>query len=244
MTPSQISDTRHWLAKIAAYELGSPEVVAECRERGIGFGFKFDPDVTLGGAEHRAIVRLHNSGLIESQQHRWFHNPANRITTLGIYEYRLTDAGREFLAIYEDTPSNDYKRPKRAFITHGTKRDYIANVTEVCQQLNIDPVVAIDSPNMSRTVEEKVKQEMEACDIYIVLLTSDNGNAPSPNAIGELHHAVFSYPDRVIILRERGVEMPSNLSGRATGWLEGQWKYDLMRELQALIAAITQESPR
>ena len=58
-------------------------------------------------------------------------------------------------------------------------------------------------------------------------------------AAGELHHAAFSYQDHVIIFRERGVEMPSNLGFKATGWLEGQCKYALMVELQALISTIT-----
>ena len=153
----------------------------------------------------------------------------------------LTEAGREFLSIPSINSSSGNKRQLRAFITHGEKRDYLADAQDVCRQVGVELVLAIDTPNLSRTVAEKVAQEMASCDIYIVLLTQEEGNEASPNATGELQHAVFSYPKRVIIFRERGVELPSNISGRATGWLDGQWKFALMQELQTLLSQVTQE---
>lgn len=259
MTPSQITDTKHWLEKIAAYERGHAEAVAEALSRGQGAR----NEVVFGDAEHKAVVNLHRNGLIE-RPNIWFHNPENHFSSAGIYAYRLTDAGREFLAIHSANPASNNNRQLpavirspdpmaardnsgsvtkhqlRAFITHGKNRDYLADTQDVCRQLGIEPVVAIESPNLSRSVAEKVSQEMASCEIYIALLTRDDGNAASSNAIGELHHAVFSHPDNIIIYRERGVELPSNLRGRATGWLEGQWKFNLLQELQKLISQVTQ----
>ena len=152
-----------------------------------------------------------------------------------------TDAGREFLSNHSTNPDSSSKHQLRAFITHGKNRDYIADTQDVCRQLGIEPVLAIESSNLSRSVEDKVAQGMASCDIYIALLTKDEGDEPSQNAIGELTHAAFSHRDRVIIFRERGVELPTNLGGRATGWLDGHWKFDLLQELEKLISQVTQE---
>ena len=81
-------------------------------------------------------------------------------------------------------------------------------------------------PNLANERFEVVGQPSEQCNCIAY-------------AAGELHHAAFSYQDRVIIFCERGVEIPSNLGSRATGWLEGQCKYALMVGLQALISTIT-----
>ena len=239
MTPSQITDTKRWLEKIAAHERGDAEAVAEANDR--GRFVSISDEAMLGGAEHNAAVRLYRNGLIEPLNKSWLHNPENYFMSLGIYAYRLTEAGREFLSINNVNSDTNPKRQLRAFITHGKKRDYIEGTKKVCRQLGIEPVVAIESPNLSRPVEDKVAQEMASSDIYIVLLTQDDGNAASPNATGELTHAAFSHPDRVIIFREPGVALPSNLGGRATGSLDGQWQFELMKELQMLLSQITQE---
>jgi len=81
--------------------------------------------------------------------------------------------------------------------------------------------VAIDEPHIGRPISQKVSDLMKTCTSAIVILTTDEeyidakGDKfyrPSDNAVYELGAASILYGDKIVILKEEGVSLPSDFS--------------------------------
>ena len=87
---------------------------------------------------------------------------------------------------------------------------------------------------------KKLTETMGNADYYVAVLTADEP-APNPNegsrsrqnAIGETMTIATSKPNRLTILRENDVDIPSNLQGIGYIDLQGQWGVKLMKEFKA-----------
>ncbi len=79
---------------------------------------------------------------------------------------------------------------------------------------------------------------MNQADYYVAVLTVDetttNGEQRArPNAYAEAVTAHHINPERLAILREDQVEIPTNLQGLGYIPLEGQWSMQLLQEFRA-----------
>lgn len=110
----------------------------------------------------------------------------------------------------------------KAFIVHGGRSGILDKLREFIEALGIKPVIVELSPTRGMTVDEKVNKYIKDADCGIVLATKGGivdttGNKlkqhPRLNVIDELERLRAALPEKTILLVERGVDLPSNISG-------------------------------
>lgn len=112
------------------------------------------------------------------------------------------------------------KMNDKIFISHGHNellkyklKDFIQNT------LHREPLILSEMPNNGMTVVEKLEAASKLCNVAIVLLTKDDetkegGMRARQNVIHEIGFFQGKYGrQKVILLREQGVEIFSNISG-------------------------------
>ena len=110
----------------------------------------------------------------------------------------------------------------RVFITHGSDREIAAQLKELLQFGNYEPVVEVEHETVSQPVPMKVMEGMRSCQAAIIHVGSEgemldeDGEAHNPlneNVLIEIGAAMALYENRFILLVEEGVRLPSNLQG-------------------------------
>jgi len=118
-------------------------------------------------------------------------------------------------------------RPGAIFVGHGKKRGPLEKLQKILDQFKVPYRVVVDLPNLGRPIPQKVKETMEECGSAILIFTKDekfhdaDGNElwrPSENVVYELGAASFTYGDRVVILKEKGITFPTNFN--SVGYIE------------------------
>jgi len=116
--------------------------------------------------------------------------------------------------------------PKRTlgqgiFIGHGKNKVPLDQLKKILDQFKVPYKVAIDEPNLGRPISAKVKQIMELCNCAILIFTGDDElldkdgksvRRPSENVIHELGASSYLYENRIVLLKEEGVQFASNFS--------------------------------
>ena len=107
------------------------------------------------------------------------------------------------------------------FIAHGKNKKPLEQLKRILDQFKIPYKVAIEEPNLGRPIGAKVKEIMESCNCAILIFTADEELfdkeeksiwRPSENVVYELGASSYLYENRIVILKEEGVEFPSNFS--------------------------------
>lgn len=115
--------------------------------------------------------------------------------------------------------AEDTEPAKPLFIAHGKKKSALDKLEKVLKDFNVPYKVAIWEPNLGRPIPVKVKNIMAQCGSAILIFTKDeafkdaDGNEvwrPSENVVFELGAASYAYEDRVVILKERGLNFPTD----------------------------------
>lgn len=110
---------------------------------------------------------------------------------------------------------------KSIFIAHGKNKKPLEQLKKILDQFKVPYKVAVDEPNLGRPISSKVKEIMESCNCAILIFTADEeffdkeGEStwrPSENVAYELGAANYLYDNKIVILKEEGVEFPSNFS--------------------------------
>ena len=111
-------------------------------------------------------------------------------------------------------------KPPKAFIAHGGQSACLKKLCAFLKALGVDPVVAEWSESEGRWTEEHVDKLMEESDCYIVLAEYGNivdlktgAKHPRLNVIDELARSREKRSDRIVLLLQKGVSLPSNVSG-------------------------------
>lgn len=130
------------------------------------------------------------------------------------------------------------------FVGHGGNRKPTDQLVKILTEYGIPHKVAIDEPNRARPIPQKVADTMAECGAAILVFTADkeyfdrDGNSiwrPSENVSHELGAASVLYGERIVVFKERGIELPSNFS--SVGYIEFEKDklsdkgIDLFREL-------------
>jgi len=114
--------------------------------------------------------------------------------------------------------------PRNVFISHGKTKGPLTDVEEMLRIMGLEPKIAVREANLARPVSEKVRTTMKECSAAVFIFTPDetltdaDGKKvykPSENVLHELGAASVLYDDRVIILKEKTIQLPSNISGLA-----------------------------
>lgn len=117
--------------------------------------------------------------------------------------------------------------PKAIFVGHGKNLAPLKKLEKILSSFKIPYKVVVDEPNLGRPIPTKVKTVMKECGSAILIFTKDEqffdkqSNEvwrPSQNVVFELGAASYEYDDRVVILKEKGIEFPTNFE--SIGWIE------------------------
>ncbi len=132
----------------------------------------------------------------------------------------------------EDKPSTPTQRPDKSlkeeapsknafFIGHGKNKKPLKQLKEFLTKYRIPFKVDEDEPYKGRPISKKVKDMFSECGAAILIFTADEefqdkqGEKiwrPSQNVIHELAVASYLYENKIIILKEDKIELPSNVS--------------------------------
>ncbi|MCK4818906.1 nucleotide-binding protein, partial [bacterium] len=105
------------------------------------------------------------------------------------------------------------------FIAHGKNKKPLEQLKKILGQFKIPYKVAIEEPSLGRPISGKVREIMNSCNCAILIFTAEEefqdkeGNTiwkPSENVVHELGAAAFLYDNRIVIMKEEGVDFPSN----------------------------------
>jgi predicted nucleotide-binding protein len=133
------------------------------------------------------------------------------------------------------------------FVVHGHDGEVKVTVARFLSSLLCrDPVILHEQPDRGRTIIEKFEQYAARAECAVVLLTGDDDGGPvggsqqrraRQNVVLELGFFLGTLGrDRIIILYEPQVELPSDLNGILYIPLDdhGAWRNIVARELQAV----------
>lgn len=108
----------------------------------------------------------------------------------------------------------------KAFIAHGGRSGVLDKLREFIQALGIDPLIVELLPAKGMSVDDKVNKYIKDADCGIVLATGggivdkkSEKEHPRLNVIDEFERLRTVFPNKTILLLEKGVDLPSNISG-------------------------------
>lgn len=118
--------------------------------------------------------------------------------------------------------------PKNAiFVGHGGNKKPAEQLTRILTEYRIPYKQAVDEPNRARPIPQKVADTMRECGAAILVFTADQEYfdadqnpiwRPSENVSNELGAASVLYGERIVIFKEKGVDLASNFS--SIGYIE------------------------
>ena len=148
--------------------------------------------------------------------------------------------------------SDDMSEPERAygtniFIVHGHDVAARSTVSDFLRKLDLNPIVLQEQETGGRTIIENFEAHAENSGFAVILLTGDDMGYPSEDQSKAQRRArqnvvlEFGYflallgRERVRVLYEAGVEMPSDLHGLLYIEMDsgGAWQFRLAKEIKA-----------
>ncbi len=120
-------------------------------------------------------------------------------------------------AITKPVQPQSIQRPK-VFIAHDGQSELRDRLEIECWRNLLEPVVAEEQVSLNESVDTKVGRLLDGCQFAIVLARSergvlqDNQTIPRGNIIDEIGRVRATLGDKYIILLERGLSLPTNLS--------------------------------
>jgi predicted nucleotide-binding protein len=116
--------------------------------------------------------------------------------------------------------------PRQLFVAHGKNHKPLEDLKKILNEFKIPFKVAIDEANKGRPISAKVAELMRECSAGIFVFTKDekflrektDGSGteevwrPSENVVYELGAASIQWDRKIIIVREDGVNFPTDFS--------------------------------
>jgi hypothetical protein len=105
------------------------------------------------------------------------------------------------------------------FIGHGKNKKPVEQLKRILDQFKIPYKVAIEEPSLGRPIGSKVREVMQGCNCAVLIFTADeelrdkDGDPvwrPSENVSHELGAAAYLYENRIVIMKEDDVSLPTN----------------------------------
>ena len=140
----------------------------------------------------------------------------------------------------------------KIFIVHGHDEAAKHKIARFITDLDLSATILDEPPSMGQTIIDKFEEHADEAGFAIVLLTADDVGAPKnkkdelklrarQNVILELGYFLRGLGrDRVCILYEEDVELPSDIHGISYVQMDkrGAWKLELAREIASVGVAI------
>lgn len=111
---------------------------------------------------------------------------------------------------------------KKVFISHGKNRAMVENLKELLTFGSFEPVVSLERETTAIPVPEKVFSDMRECCAGIIHIEEERSfidaegtqyKMLNENVLIEIGAAIALYGNRIILLCQKGITLPSNLQG-------------------------------
>ena len=111
---------------------------------------------------------------------------------------------------------------RRVFISHGSNKKIVAQVKELLQFGDFEPVVTVENDTTAKPLPKKVLDDMRSCGAGVIhvgteqtLIDKDGNehNLLNLNVLTEIGGAMALWDENFVLLVEEGVKLPSNLQG-------------------------------
>jgi len=118
--------------------------------------------------------------------------------------------------------SHDVNQKPKVFISHGKNKKIVEQLKELLTFGQFEPIVSVERETTAIPVPDKVFSDMNGCHAGIIhiegeqLLFDEHGNQHhklNENVLIEIGAAIAYYNKRVILLCQKGLNLPSNLQG-------------------------------
>ena len=105
--------------------------------------------------------------------------------------------------------------PFKVFITHGKNKKIVDQVKDVLDLYDIDYEIAVEEESPAIPVPQKVLSAMRRCaaGIMVVSVDGENADAINNNVLIEIGAAFVLYDQKVVLLWDSALKVPSNLQG-------------------------------
>ena len=114
------------------------------------------------------------------------------------------------------------ERPVKVFLSHGKQKAVLEQLKEIVALKELIPIVSVERETTAKPVPDKVFDDMRSCFAGVIHVTAEeklsdaDGNAVhriNENVLIEIGAAIALYRKNVILLVEKGLDLPSNLQG-------------------------------
>ena len=134
------------------------------------------------------------------------------------------DTGTSAAELPPKTPRADRpprEGPRQIFVAHGKNRKPLEDLKKILDRFKVPYKIAVDEPHAGRPISQKVADLMKSCSAGIFVFTKDEKFIrgtdeviwrPSENVVYELGAGSILWGKKIIILREEGVNFPSDFS--------------------------------
>jgi predicted nucleotide-binding protein len=125
----------------------------------------------------------------------------------------------ELRANSELAPPLSGQSPRRVFISHGRALDWREVQAYIEKDIALPTLELAQEPNQGRTILAKLWEASQQCDSAVIVMTGDDEDAAGQarareNVVHEIGFFQGKYGlDRVCLLYEEGVSIPSNIHG-------------------------------
>jgi predicted nucleotide-binding protein len=107
-------------------------------------------------------------------------------------------------------------KPFRVFITHGKNMELVSQVKDVLDLYDIPYEIAVEEETVAIPVPQKVLTGMRKCSAGIMIVSVDEQTDTTKinnNVLIEIGAAFVLYDQKVILLWDKQLKVPSNLQG-------------------------------
>ena len=139
--------------------------------------------------------------------------------------------------------------PRQLFVAHGKNRQPLEDLKKILDGFKIRYKVATDEPHKGRPISLKVAELMNDCSAGVFIFTRDeqffrkDGDGefeevwrPSENVVYELGAASILWDKKIIILKEEGVNFPSDFSDLGyINFNDGELQHKALELLKELV---------
>lgn len=160
-----------------------------------------------------------------------------------VFETYLEDHAEENKTTNQVVSNTSSSNMDRIFIVHGHDGELKQSVARIIEKQGIEAIILSERANKGRTIIEKFEDYSDVGGAICLFTADDLGKAKNDatdntrarqNVVLETGYFMGKLGrDHVVLLADKGIEMPSDLSG-VVYTETASWQFDLLKELSAM----------
>jgi predicted nucleotide-binding protein len=181
--------------------------------------------IVLENGKYAGIIRESPTGLFVSLDAPSLPGPSVTSATENTDEENEEFIESSIPKVPKESENNDLPstiKTSRVFISHGKQREIASQIKELLAFGQFEPVISVERESTAIPVPEKVFEDMRSCSAGVIHVSTESevidkdGNKVkkiNENVLIEIGAAMALYGKRIVILVEKGLNLPSNLQG-------------------------------